>query len=450
MSNEALGSINEASSKASTENEVLVKVKGVSKKFCRSLKKSLWYGVKDIASELLPIGNRAKRSETDCRRQPEGRGEAESKSEIENSDALRPGEFWAVNNVSFELRRGECLGLIGHNGAGKTTLLKMLNGLIKPDGGRIEMRGRVGALIALGAGFNPILTGRENIYVNGSVLGLSKKEIDEKIDEIIDFAEIREFIDAPVQSYSSGMTVRLGFAIAVKTNPDVLLLDEVLAVGDIGFQAKCFNTLAEFKKQGVSFILVSHNMHLINRYSDRVAYLQRGKIRHLGDTDEGVNLFTRDMDAPDSGTENSNTDWSRVYGSGKVVLRKALFLNEAGEPINYIRPGDTFSLALEYECPSENVTNTVLDIIIRDKEGILFQGTSESYQTDYGVLPPKGTLLTRFCRMPVNGTEISFFVAVLDADSTEVYDWKRNIKLSVAGNPKLTGRLALDAEFTLQ
>ena len=160
-------------------NEVLIKVDGVSKKFCRSLKKSLWYGLKDIASEAA--GRRS------------------------GDDRLRPEEFLAVNDVSFEVKRGECLGLIGRNGAGKTTLLKMLNGLIKPDKGRIEMRGRVGALIALGAGFNPILTGRENIYVNGSVLGLTKREIDHKIDKIIDFSEIRDFIDVPVQSYSSGM-----------------------------------------------------------------------------------------------------------------------------------------------------------------------------------------------------------------------------------------------------
>jgi ABC-type glutathione transport system ATPase component len=221
------------------EDDVLVKVEGVSKKFCRSLKKSLWYGVCDIAGELLPGRKRQRVAGSELRVAGEAE-EAVAGSGLlvagENTSAvggdraagdsgpatsypplvtptadhaardedLRDGEFWAVKDVSFELRRGECLGLIGHNGAGKTTLLKMLNGLIKPDAGSITMRGRVGALIALGAGFNPILTGRENTYINGSVLGLTKKEIDAKIDEIIDFAEIREFIDMPVQSYSSG------------------------------------------------------------------------------------------------------------------------------------------------------------------------------------------------------------------------------------------------------
>ena len=172
-----------STNRPTSDDDVLVRVEGVGKKFCRDLKKSLWYGMKDIAAEMLP-GER----------------------DLERHANLRPDEFWAVDDVSFELRRGECLGLIGRNGAGKTTLLKMLNGLIKPDKGRIEMRGRVGALIALGAGFNPILTGRENIYVNGSVLGLSQAETSSpKLEEIIEFAEMGEFIDTPVQNYSSGM-----------------------------------------------------------------------------------------------------------------------------------------------------------------------------------------------------------------------------------------------------
>jgi lipopolysaccharide transport system ATP-binding protein len=177
--------------------------------------------------------------------------------------------------------RGECLGLIGRNGAGKTTLLKMLNGLIKPDHGRIEMRGRVGALIALGAGFNPILTGRENIYVNGSVLGLSKREIDAKIEDIIDFADIREFIDSPVQSYSSGMQVRLGFAVATAMEPDVLILDEVLAVGDAGFRQKCYNRISQIKKSAC-IIFVSHDMTQVGRICDRAILMASGKVSTFG------------------------------------------------------------------------------------------------------------------------------------------------------------------------
>ena len=238
-------------------DETLIKVEHVSKKFCRDLKRSLWYGLKDLGNELL-----GRRHGGDGR--------------------LRADEFWAVDDVSFELKRGECLGLIGRNGAGKTTLLRMLNGLIKPDAGIIELRGRVGAVIALGAGFNPILTGRENIYVNASVLGLSKHETDRKIDAIIDFAEINKFIDAPVQSYSSGMQVRLGFAIATVVEPDVILLDEVLAVGDARFRVKSFNRLQELISR-CAVIFVSHNMAQVTRVCSQLSLMHDGRQIRYGE-----------------------------------------------------------------------------------------------------------------------------------------------------------------------
>lgn len=181
-----------------------------------------------------------------------------------------------MDDVSFELRRGECLGLIGHNGAGKSTLLKMLNGLIKPDKGRIMMKGRIGALIELGTGFNPILTGRENVYNNGAVLGFSKKEIDKKFDSIVEFAEIGDFIDTPVQNYSSGMKVRLGFAVASQMEPDVLLVDEVLAVGDIGFRIKCYNEIFRILNNA-SVILVSHSMPQIGKVCTRGLLMKNGQ-----------------------------------------------------------------------------------------------------------------------------------------------------------------------------
>jgi len=242
---------------------VLVRAEAVSKKFCRNLRRSLWYGVQDTAADL--IGK--------C-----------------GASTLRPQEFWAVDDISFELRRGECLGLIGRNGAGKTTLLKMLNGLVKPDRGRIEVRGRVGALIALGAGFNPLLTGRENIYVNGAVLGLGKREIGAKFDEIVDFAEIGEFIDTPVQSYSSGMQVRLGFAVATAMNPDVLLLDEVLAVGDASFHAKCFQRIGSMMARA-AVIFVSHQEYLLNRICKDALLLSKGRIVFHGPVGEAIATY---------------------------------------------------------------------------------------------------------------------------------------------------------------
>jgi lipopolysaccharide transport system ATP-binding protein len=308
---------------SASDDEVLVRVEGVSKKFCRSLKKSLWYGVCDIAGELLPgrkrqrvagselrVAGEAEQAVTsnglrvtsqnhsaagaDTRHSPpvtghsaEGAPVTRHQSPVTPEASLRDGEFFAVKDVSFELRRGECLGLIGHNGAGKTTLLKMLNGLIKPDAGSITMRGRVGALIALGAGFNPILTGRENIYINGSVLGLTKKEIDAKIDEIIDFAEIREFIDMPVQSYSSGMQVRLGFAVATAMNPDVLILDEVLAVGDGSFRHKCYQRIDSLRGKA-AIIFVSHNMPDVGRICQSAVVMERGRTIFQGNALDGI------------------------------------------------------------------------------------------------------------------------------------------------------------------
>ena len=238
----------------STISAPVISVKGISKRFCRDLKRSLMYGFGDI----FRTGIGAKKS-----------------------SGLRKDEFWAVKDISFELHKGQCLGLIGHNGAGKSTLLKMLNGIISPDEGEIRINGRVAALIELGAGFNPILTGKENIYNNGSVLGFTREEIDDKLEEIIEFSEIREFINMPVQNYSSGMKVRLGFSVAAHLNPDLLLIDEVLAVGDIGFRIKCYNKIANLLKD-TAIIFVSHSMPQMAKISDTILLMNKGEEAFFG------------------------------------------------------------------------------------------------------------------------------------------------------------------------
>ncbi|AOZ98521.1 ABC transporter ATP-binding protein [Flavobacterium commune] len=246
------------------EAEVLIKAENVSKKFAKSLKKSLFYGVQDLISGIT------------------GR---------EQNKDLRKDEFWAVKDISFEVRRGECLGLIGHNGAGKSTLLKMLNGLISPDEGTITIKGKIGALIELGAGFNPILSGRENIYNNAAVIGFTKKEIDQKLDAIIAFAELEEFIDMPVQNYSSGMKVRLGFAVAAQMEPDVLIIDEVLAVGDLGFVMKCYKQIDKIIPN-TAIIFVSHSMSMISRICNQIILMEHGKVEFQGfDVAKGVNMY---------------------------------------------------------------------------------------------------------------------------------------------------------------
>jgi ABC-type polysaccharide/polyol phosphate transport system ATPase subunit len=252
-------------------DDVLVSVENVSKRFCRSLKRSLWYGMQDLGSEL------------GGRRHGGGGGLPQSSADVE----LRKDEFWAVKDVSFELRRGECLGLIGRNGAGKTTLLRMLNGLIKPDTGRIETRGEVRALIALGAGFNPILTGRENIYLATSVLGLSDRQTHNLLDEIIEFSELEQFIDTPVQSYSSGMQVRLGFASAIFLRPDILILDEVLAVGDQHFRMKCMDAMRK-KLPDTATIFVSHSATAIASICTSTLLLNKGRPRGIENVQEGL------------------------------------------------------------------------------------------------------------------------------------------------------------------
>jgi lipopolysaccharide transport system ATP-binding protein len=234
-----------------SDREVLIRCENVGKKFCRDFKKSLWYGVTDSLRDLMGAA-------------------------VSPEQPLRQGEFWANQNINFEVRRGDCLALLGRNGAGKTTLLKMINGLIRPDSGEIRLKGVVSGLIALGAGFDPILTGRENIFVNGSILGLSRRQISDVFEQIVDFAELSDSIDAPVRTYSSGMQVRLGFSAAVHLiKPDVLLLDEVLAVGDVGFAVKCLNAVRELTNR-CAVVFVTHTMQHVSAFCNHAMLMEHG------------------------------------------------------------------------------------------------------------------------------------------------------------------------------
>lgn len=202
-------------------------------------------------------------------------------------DIFRKGnkdEFWALKDVSFTIEKGETVGIVGKNGSGKSTLLKIIAGVMYPSSGDVAVNGRVSPLIELGAGFNAELSGRENVYLNGTILGLSKKEIDERFNSIVDFAELGEFMDMPVKHYSSGMYMRLGFSVAVHTEPKILLVDEILAVGDTAFQEKCFLKMEEFKKRGVTIVLISHSETQVEKFCDRAIILKQGKVVFDGDT----------------------------------------------------------------------------------------------------------------------------------------------------------------------
>ncbi len=261
----------------SLPEDVVLSVRHVSKKFCRNLKRSMWYGIGELARDfLLPSRCWPSRS---------------SPVTHHASPALRADEFWALKNISFDLHQGESLGIIGMNGSGKSTLLRVLNSVFPPDTGEILTRGRVGGLIALGAGMHPHLTGRENIYLNGAILGMSKAEIDSKFDSIAKFSEIGDFLEAPLATYSSGMHVRLGFAVAIHGEPDILLVDEVLAVGDYSFVNKSLRYLSEYKKKAKAIIYISHNLEQVRNLCGRVIVLDKGKMIYQGPPAEAVSCY---------------------------------------------------------------------------------------------------------------------------------------------------------------
>src|SRR4030081_3937208 len=210
---------------------------------------------------------------------------------------LQPSEtFPALTEVSFTVPKGSTYGVIGRNGSGKSTALKLVAGITKPTSGIVRVEGRISALIDLVAGFHPEISGRENVFINGIMLGLTKREIEERFDEIVDFAELREFIDAPVKTYSSGMYMRLGFAVAIHVDPDVLLVDEVLAVGDEGFTHKCLDKFAEFKRRGKTILLVTHSLGLVERFCDEALWLDAGRIKGSGDPKRIVGAYITDVE----------------------------------------------------------------------------------------------------------------------------------------------------------
>ncbi|MDD4938658.1 MAG: ABC transporter ATP-binding protein [Candidatus Omnitrophica bacterium] len=295
--------------------DVVIRAENVSKKYCKTLRHSMMYGVADIGRNLLGKSSRPGK--------------------------LRKNEFWAVDNVSFEVKRGETLGLIGPNGSGKTTLLKMLNGIFWPDKGKIMVNGRVGALIAVGAGFHPLLTGRENIYINGAILGMKKREIDKKFDSIVEFADIGDFLESPVKHYSSGMFVRLGFAVAVHCEPEILLVDEVLAVGDVNFQHKCLRRMADMM-ESCAVIMVSHNAQVIRFICDNALFLNKGQMKFLGPAAEGIDEYI-DFMVQKALPEHDKMKLNASY-SPKVKIEEVRFCDAGGNQIRDVNSGEALNI----------------------------------------------------------------------------------------------------------
>ena len=326
--------------------------------------------------------------------------------------------------------------MIGRNGAGKTTLLRMLNGLIKPDEGRIEIKGRIGALIALGAGFNPILTGRENIYVNASVLGLSNLEITAKIEEIIDFAEIGEFIDMPVQSYSSGMVVRLGFAVASSMNQDVMLLDEVLAVGDAGFRAKCYSRIDEISKNS-AIIFVSHSMPHIARMCDKAIFLTHGLTQGVVSTQEGIMKYELSF--------NGESKKKCRIGIGGIILNDVRINCQTVERGKKVHVETNYGSSFSVDARLSAIKNCeiVVDVTFHSLTGEAVAECNNFVDPFcLEVLAGKpNKLIISIERITLNPGVYQVGLLVLSKNMLTHYDWLEGIcELRVCGNPAIAGQ----------
>ncbi|MFZ2147173.1 MAG: ABC transporter ATP-binding protein [Sedimentisphaerales bacterium] len=362
------------------------------------------------------------------------------------SDRLRRKEFWAVDDVSFELKKGETLGLIGPNGAGKTTLLKMLNGIIIPDKGSLRIKGRVGALIQIGAGFHPQLTGRENVYINGAILGMGKREIDKRFDTIVDFADIGDFLDTPVKFYSSGMFVRLGMAVAMHTEPTILLVDEVFAVGDIKFQAKCFNRIGELRRQGVAFILVSHNIHHISGYADRVLVLNQGQIWANGDPESTVKKYLELMKTQPQ--KESMATEEIPNGTGRVRFKDVYLCDNGENRVSSLDSTSPFALRIDYKAVAD-FNDVELDVVIYDTQSkqIFFQGSNLLYNHHLRIENGIGKILVRFACLPKNNGRLHFTVSLWSKGRYELFDWNREIVVSTSGCAISKGFVWLPCSF---
>lgn len=272
---------------------MVLQVQGVSKKFAHGFAHARRSALRDIWREFAVWDDRLR-------------------------DRLHPSEFWALHDISFELREGDALGVVGANGAGKSTLLKVLSRLLKPDTGRVRVAGRVGTLIELGAGFNPVLTGRENVFAQGALYGYGERAMARRLDAIVDFAAIGDAIDKPVQHYSSGMRARLGFAIAVHVDPQLLLVDEVLAVGDLAFQNKCMRFMREYRRMGGTLVFVGHAGHQVQAACDRAIVLERGECRFDGDVVDALDYYFRRQDAAEAAPDTAG-----VGGTGMMHVASA-------------------------------------------------------------------------------------------------------------------------------
>ena len=301
-----------------------------------------------------------------------------------------------LRGVSFDVRKGESIGLIGHNGCGKSTMLKMLTRIMYPDQGTIEVRGRVSSLLELGAGFHPDMSGRDNIYINASIFGMTRKEIDAKIKDIVDFSELGEYIDNPVRTYSSGMYMRLAFAVAINVNADILIVDEILAVGDINFQRKCLNKMRENQNAGTTVVLVSHSMDQIRDICDRSIWIQDGKVMAIGNTDKVAEQYLTFMSEQPEHCEEIAAKEHKIESPGSVDQIK-LWSGERELTNKLLQTGDELSLTFHYHSEEEHRFLINIEVMREDyvmcyarnfdNQEAYYRTKDASFRIDLGKLP---------------------------------------------------------------
>ncbi len=345
--------------------------------------------------------------------------------------------FWPLRQVSFTVNRGETVGIVGPNGAGKSTLLKLITGILEPTEGEILVNGRVASLLELGAGFHPDLTGRENIYLNGSIYGLSRQEIRERMPDIIEFAGLGEFIDTPVKHYSSGMYVRLGFAIAVHTEPDLLLVDEVLAVGDAAFQRKSLERLDEFRRQGVTVIFVSHSPEMVRSLSSRAIWLEDGRVwadgpaemvvaRYLAETWASEEESIKQQPEEEEEKEEENP---RRWGTGKLVIEGVRLLDETGQERMHFHPGEPLTVEIRY-CAKVRIPEPVFGLAIHRTDGVHVTGPNTAFAgCQIPWVEGPGVVRYRVPSLPLLEGSYQISLAAHNREDTEMFDYHDRLYL---------------------
>jgi lipopolysaccharide transport system ATP-binding protein len=349
-------------------------------------------------------------------------------------------DFWALRDISFDVARGETFGIIGHNGAGKSTLLKILARVTPPTEGRLALRGRVGALLEVGTGFHAELTGRENISLNGAILGMRRAEIASKFDEIVEFAEVEQFIDTPVKRYSSGMYLRLAFSVAAHLEPEVLIVDEVLSVGDLAFQEKCLGRMEAVAGEGRTVLFVSHNLAAVSKLCPRAMLLSRGHKVTEGPTAEVIEAYVTTARKDTSGSLEDRPD---RQGSGRIRLTELRLADAQGNVLDSPRTGQDFDIVLRYaSADGRPVRNAVFGISVYSVLGeLMLNLDSDTTGASLRELPPSGEIRCRLPRCPLPAGR--YVVNVLGALGGDVADWvQRASELTVTeGDFYGTGRL---------